>query len=139
MVIAGHPSGWNAVSASAVGSSHRAKDTPNQDAVATFEIDDGLCVALADGHGGPRYVRSADGARAAVEVARRVGTETLRRSDSLHASAVQLPARLVAGWRAEVAAHLTAHPLDADTVQLVGADPFVAYGATMLLLMRCKE
>ncbi len=64
---------WVCATASSTGGSHRATGAPNQDAVATFETDDGVCVAVADGHGGARYVRSAIGSELAVDVARRGG------------------------------------------------------------------
>ena len=67
------PRPWTLLSASATGSSHRTSGAPNQDAVASFETDVGLCVALADGHGGARYVRSGTGSQLAVQVAVRLG------------------------------------------------------------------
>jgi hypothetical protein len=140
MVNPHHSSTWAVVTASALGSSHRVKQSLNQDAVATFEINDGLCIAIADGHGGSRYVRSAEGSRLAAETARRLGSEALRRPERLIDVAPHLPARLVSDWRADVSAHLTAAPFDAEIVQLVGADPFVAYGTTlMLVLLRGDE
>jgi hypothetical protein len=130
-----HHDRWAVVAASAIGSAHLADDRPNQDALATFETDRGLVVAIADGHGGRRYVRSSDGSRLAVEVARRLGAEALDASRALIDSARELPARIVSAWRSEVVADLTARPLSADAAALVGPDPLVAYGATLVVLL----
>ena len=67
---------WLVVSASERGSQHHRDGRPNQDAVASAPIggpNPGLAVAVADGHGGASYVRSASGARIAVDVACELG------------------------------------------------------------------
>ena len=126
---------WGIVTATATGGSHRSLRAPNQDAIASFETDTGSCLAVADGHGGPRYVRSDTGSRIAVAVARRLGAALLAGDVPLSTVASTLPGRLVSEWRSDVAAHLTAHPLDAETAQQVGPDPFVAYGTTLMVVL----
>lgn len=135
---------WRAVSASRRGSSH-ATDVPNQDAVRCEQISqpDGSDVwvaAVADGHGGARYVRSDVGARTAVDVA----VESVRQalvadpdtdlSDLLRA---QVP-RIVDTWRDAVRTHADAHPFTPAEQARAGGDPhagggLMAYGATLLV------
>ena len=132
------PPPWVCATASARGSSHRASDAPNQDAVASFETDDGVAVAVADGHGGERYVRSATGSSIAVDVARQMSAELLRSNGDLARASREMPTRLVAEWRRRVDAHLTQHPLEPADAERVGSDPRVAYGATLLLVV-CRR
>lgn len=129
---------WACATASERGSSHALNDLPNQDAAATFETDDGVAVAVADGHGGRRYVRSATGSAIAVEVARQLGAELLRGESDLAAAATALPARIVAEWRRRVDADLATHPIDPADAALIGDDPRLAYGATLLLVV-CRR
>ena len=126
---------WTVATASSLGGSHRASGAPNQDAVASFETDRGLCVAIADGHGGPRYVRSHDGSRIAVAVARQLCGDALRDGRPLVSIAAELPPAIVGEWRRRVAADLAERPLSSAEVTAVGADPLVAYGATLLLVL----
>ena len=75
---------WRVLAGTALGSNHVASGLPNQDAVGSRATDDGAAVvlAVADGHGGARYVRSAEGARLAVEIALELGSPFLERHRS---------------------------------------------------------
>lgn len=137
---------WRAVSASRRGSSH-ATDVPNQDAVRCEQISrpDGSDVwvaAVADGHGGARYVRSDVGARTAVDLAvdsvrqALVAAPDTDLSDLLRA---QVP-RIVDTWRDAVKAHADAHPFTPAEQARAGGDPHagggsMAYGATLLVAL----
>lgn len=58
------------LTASVRGAAHKRNGKPNQDAVLSWEGDDGTVVlAVADGHGGEAYCRSDRGAQFAVEAA----------------------------------------------------------------------
>ena len=135
---------WSTLQGSERGSQHDRSGRPNQDAVhvATFGVDVGAVTvaAVADGHGGDRYVRSDVGSRLAVEVAcAEAGRLVARGATAVHAAGTALPHAIVAAWRVAVHAHLAEHPLDvrdARTSGVVdGGDPVIAYGTTLLVAL----
>lgn len=143
-------SAWVGVSASVRGSSHVRSGLVNQDAVGVARHGDGLVAAVADGHGGNRYVRSDRGARFAVALALELGGPLLedtpetgpasRPSRELMAA---LMAQVVPQWRAAVLADAAAAPFTAEErtragVELDG-DVTVAYGATLLVTIASSE
>ena len=100
--------------------------------------------AVADGHGGQRYVRSGVGSQLAVTTACDV-VEELLAADSTRSGRARLERSLldraapliVEGWRARVAAHLEANPFLAEEHVTAAAnlddDPPIAYGSTLIL------
>ena len=130
---------WRAEGASHRGSSHERSGAPNQDAYAVRRVDHALVAAVADGHGGRRYVRSGTGAQIAVDLATTIGAELLdvRHPDPTLAGRA-LPVRLVPAWRSAVLAHLAAHALEDDEVERCGdlpSDLTVLYGATLIVAL----
>ncbi|MBS0320258.1 MAG: protein phosphatase 2C domain-containing protein, partial [Proteobacteria bacterium] len=147
---------WRVGGASVRGASHHADGRPNQDALGTWTSDgDGnagvhVAVAVADGHGGARHLRSDVGARIAVDAALAVLARMAPALDSAapdaraSAVAVDLPHAIVRTWTDAVQAHLASHPITDDewrdlaaaegdvAVDAVRADPLLAYGATLL-------
>lgn len=140
--------GWSVTTASVRGAAHERDGRPNQDAVASAVVggaDPALIVAVADGHGGARYLRSDAGSSIAVSVA----TEVLgdwwsdQASTSERARRATLSGRvlpdLVERWRTEVAAHLTATPFTDEERAAqdndLDADIWVSYGATLLAVV----
>ncbi len=136
---------WHVATASVRGSAH-GTDGPNQDAVATASIDiagpDPACVAaVADGHGGSRYVRSDRGARLAVRLAvDRLTAATITNplappEDILRE---QLP-ELVEEWMRAVHADVRQHPFTPEERSRAGTDlepqPVIAYGATLVVAL----
>lgn len=135
---------WAWAAATARGSSHVAKGMPNQDAHAAQMTGSAVVGAVADGHGGSRYVRSNVGAQLAVEIACRCADRWWSRatggdSAALGASAAkQLVPALVEAWRVAVRQHVAAQPFTAEETQRAGGvdldvDPLISYGATVLL------
>jgi serine/threonine protein phosphatase PrpC len=126
---------WRAVSASRRGSAHK-DGVPNQDAVALRRVErpdgDVWVVAVADGHGGARYVRSELGARVAVDVAVEVVSDALAgRADPVTVVREVVP-RIVDQWRTRVTTDARQRPFtDAELVR--GAGGVTAYGATLLV------
>lgn len=140
---------WRAVSASRRGSSH-ASGVPNQDAVRCERLSreggaDVWVAAVADGHGGHRYVRSDVGARTAVDVA------VERVCEALTAGPDDDPAVLLRGevpdivedWRERVRAHADAHPFTPQErgrgAVPLGSATLTAYGATLLVAIVGEE
>jgi len=133
---------WLTTSASLKGSSHGA-DSPNQDAVRVEVVRDESgrstwIAAVADGHGGSRYVRSDVGARTAVDVAIAKVTELLAAGRGEDPDLLRGAAPLmVDAWRAAVLAHVAAHPfMESETAKAgasVSDSPVLAYGATLLV------
>lgn len=139
MVSRADPVTWQAQGASHRGSSHERSGAPNQDAYAVRRLDKALVAAVADGHGGRRYVRSGTGARIAVELATTIGAELLdvRHPDPPLAGR-DLTTRLVPAWRSAVLAHLAAHTLEDEEVERCGdlpTDLTVLYGATLIVAL----
>ena len=142
--------GWAATSSSVRGSSHDRTGLPNQDAVAVLSLDGALAgvvvAAVADGHGGQRYVRSGAGSAFAVEIACAIGAEICERLGSAP-EARQLERALleaatpaiVKRWREAVTADVASNPFAAEEHVTGGADldsePLVAYGSTLILAL----
>ena len=94
-----------------------------------------MCVAVGDGHGGARYVRSGIGSQLAVRAAIQVGTACLSDAALLRASVPAASGRLLESWRADVDQHLAEHPLTSEEEAAVHGDPVIAYGSTVLLVV----
>ena len=117
--------------ASARGASHERHGTPNQDAAAWEPVgDDGGClvVAVADGHGNERAVRSHLGSRMAVDAAISEGTAFMRGHPApddlaaLEAAAADLLVpRVMAAWNERVTADVAANPLSSGESAFVRA------------------
>lgn len=144
---------WLATAASVLGASHVRNGRPNQDAVRAEALRgtvSGLAVAVSDGHGGDRYVRSDIGSRLAVEVACDAGQAA---SASLGGSpavveverhlAGPTASAIVAGWRERVTAHLASNPWTVEERERVDgvldADPMISYGCTLLVAVLAER
>ncbi len=133
---------WLVLTASTRGAAHIATGLPNQDAVSTAQTGRGVIVAVADGHGHWRHLRSARGSKIAVTVGCEVGAELAGRiapgADSEQAAELlkdfAVPA-IIERWRAAVLADVEADPFsDSEQDQRPpGDDPAIAYGSTLLL------
>lgn len=138
---------WDVCTATARGSAHR-DDVPNQDAVACAVVIASAgqqlhVAAVADGHGGRRYVRSAVGSRCAVDLAVdqvRVAVGAAPPRVDLNTLLRQATRELVGRWRAEVLEHTARHPFTSEEAEQAGTqdlsrDPLIAYGATLLVMI----
>jgi hypothetical protein len=141
---------WTSASASVRGAAHVRSGLVNQDAVLVVTHDLGhplTAAAVADGHGGARYVRSQVGSQLAVEIAcaeaARVG-RALGPTPSPRAIRAQLLEGLIdpviERWRAAVLEHAAQHPFtDEESVTagspLEDADPLISYGCTLLVAL----
>jgi serine/threonine protein phosphatase PrpC len=138
---------WQATAATARGSSHVRSGLPNQDAAQVREVPEAgaVVVAVADGHGGARYVRSDLGAAYAVTIACELGAAfaVARAGERDRAvqrrAAMELVPQLVDRWTAAVHQHAAQHPFVDEERARAGVDldedvPF-AYGATLLFVV----
>lgn len=141
---------WEVLDATVRGSTHVQRGTPNQDSVATRVLADGqvAVVAISDGHGGERYVRSEVGSRFAVEISCDIlsewWTRTARGDGNAPGTALierelrdtAIPT-ITRQWRARVADHVATHPFTQEefdrAATAVDLQPEVAYGATLLV------
>ena len=139
---------WQVVGQSVRGAAHERNGLPNQDAICWLPASGrgaSAVLAVADGHGSPRYPRSHAGARIAVETAAGLIDDFLRSQDnvdnlSLIKDATQewLPRALVRNWAAAVAEDLDTEPLTETELFLLGGgaasrESSIAYGATLLV------
>lgn len=134
---------WVAEGVSRRGSSHERTGAPNQDAYAVQRVGASVVAAVADGHGGRRYVRSQVGSALAVRLAAEIGAELLsaRRPDPSGAARA-LPARLLPAWRAAVDTHYHQNPLTPDETERAGTeqlDPVILYGATLIVALAAHD
>lgn len=134
---------WVAEGVSRRGSSHERTGAPNQDAYAVQRVGSSVVAAVADGHGGRRYVRSQVGSALAVRLAAEIGAELLstRRPDASEAARA-LPARLLPAWRAAVDTHYHQNPLTPDETERAGTeqlDPAILYGATLIVALAAHD
>ena len=129
---------WQVAGLSVRGAKHRQRGEANQDA-ALYRVDAASGVALiavADGHGGAPYHRSAVGAQLAVDAAAQVLIACFAAPASLAAASQTLPHELLLRWRAAVDADLALHPRDSAAARLDNRrQPFLRYlpyGATLI-------
>jgi hypothetical protein len=139
---------WQTLKASVRGAAHQRSGLRNQDAIRVARVnhDLPLLVALADGHGSAKSFRSQRGARLAVVVAQKV-CSYLFTLDSLsqikHWAEEQLPQGLVRCWREQVYKSFQRQPftsqelgqLDLAGRRQVEANPYLAYGSTLLVVV----
>lgn len=138
---------WNVFGSSVPGASHVRTQTRNQDAIDWLARYGGhqplIVLAVADGHGNPRYVRSYLGAQLAVQAAKTtlsdLAAESYRTGNLMAVKQLaeqQLPHLLVRWWQRAVDEHLAATPFTADEVEQLGAavaaNPRLAYGSTLV-------
>jgi hypothetical protein len=143
-----NPPNWRTLAASVRGAAHHRAGLPNQDAIRVARPNGGLplIVALADGHGSAKSFRSQHGARSAVAVAlevcrSRCETDSLSRIKRW--AEEQLPLELVRRWRERVDRSLARRrfapaeleALDPASRQQVEANPYLAYGSTLLAVI----
>lgn len=141
---------WDVMGASVRGATHIRTKLPNQDAIAWYapaHREDCLILAVSDGHGAPRYIRSHKGAKLAVKLAIEIlqefaADESAATELSLlpdHADG-RLPRTLVRQWQSAVRHDIAAHPFTPEEQSLLAEqqkkgeenDPLRAYGATLL-------
>jgi serine/threonine protein phosphatase PrpC len=146
---------WKALSASVRGASHERGGHGNQDAVRlknASESEDGLLLAVADGHGSARSFRSDRGSAMAAECALKELRRFIRRlgpdapmSRIRHTAKTWWPRALLASWKRAVRADLAIHPFtpldfaafpDSPPKPKRGEDlpitAYLAYGATLI-------
>src|ERR1700752_1226923 len=137
---------WQAVGQTVRGAAHERSGMPNQDAICWTGGGSSLVLAVADGHGRPRYPRSHVGASVAVETATQLVHDfLLGQADAENLSLVKraaeewLPRALVRGWREGVSEHINANPLSEVELDVLASgsdsDPdkqTKAYGATIV-------
>ena len=148
------PSKWQAAGASVRGAAHIRAGMPNQDAIAWLSPPDPhqpILLALADGHGSPRYLRSHRGAKLAVRLALDLLEDfATQQADEPNLSAVKsaaedhLPRAMVRSWQDAVVADIADRPFDKDDWKLLAKrtdpalqpwvleHPIAAYGSTLL-------
>ncbi len=147
--MSGSPVTWDVMGASVRGATHIRTKQPNQDAIAwsaPAHREDCLILAVSDGHGAPRYLRSHQGSKLAVKLTLEILKEFTNDDNAIGELATlpdrvdgELPRTLVRSWQSAVRADLAAHPFT-PTEQLLwsqqkhknGNDPLRAYGATLL-------
>jgi serine/threonine protein phosphatase PrpC len=141
---------WAVTGASIRGANHTRNHRPNQDAIAWqtgARVGAPAVLAIADGHGASRYVRSHRGAKLAVQLATDILTDfadTHEKTRDLAAlarqAAEQLPRTLVRTWQDQVRAELAARPLSPteesrwldDRKPDAVRDPMRVYGSTLV-------
>lgn len=139
---------WRTLKASVRGAAHYRIGLPNQDAVrvARFNDDLPLIVAVADGHGSAKCFRSQRGARLAVVVAKQACGQLFKLdgpSQIKRWAEEELPKGLVRCWRERVNKSLAIKPftpqelaaLDVASRRVVEANPYLAYGSTLLVVI----
>ena len=150
---------WQVAGATVRGASHVRRGQPSQDALgwqvvpASADSRAGVCLAASDGHGSAKCFRSDIGARLAVRAAQDVierlaaGEPDVTDLALLQGAAEEMVLR----WRAAVDADVVAAPLTNEELATVeqrdgpGArrtverSPWVAYGATMLVVWATSE
>lgn len=155
----GRRTGWLVLTASERGASHAAIKSPNQDAVATERAGaDGVVVAVADGHGHSRHLRSGRGSKLAATIGCQVAQELADRleagtaifgqpdpavtpaaiADQITKQAEEfLVPAVVSRWREAVLADVKADPFTQaeQANRYPGDEATIAYGSTLLLCM----
>ncbi len=139
---------WRTLTASVRGAAHQRSGLPNQDAARVSRCGEGrpLILALADGHGSVRCVRSRRGARLAVAVAHLIRgqiDDLTNLSRTKRWAEQQLPLELVRHWTGRVERLVARQPfteeelapLDASDRRDLEISPQLAYGTTLLAVV----
>jgi hypothetical protein len=137
------PIEWQVAGQTVRGAAHERNGLPNQDAIHWLPSSGhgpSAVLAVADGHGSPRYPRSHTGAAIAVEKSTQLIDEFLQgqaNGENLslikHAAEEWLPRALVRNWSEAVAEDLKINPLSSDGPSSVRDEPSIAYGTTLLV------
>ena len=145
--MSGNPTGWSVLGGSALGGRHVTTGAPNQDSWRSESVihhgQEFVVLAVADGHGGPRYVRSDVGSEFAVAVAVELIKEIVETggfdgsSRKIEKEVLStLPSLLVAAWSQRCMDHVAQHPFTPEEEDRAGAtlgtDPLLSYGSTLL-------
>lgn len=149
-MISGKQPRWELIGASRRGASHQRKGTANQDAWGRWESACGArLIAVADGHGSPRAMRSHLGARQAIHTVREVVSQWLEDGgvEGEGGALSRLPATILGSWRKKIAADLLVNPLQAHELEKLETaaraevllDPIQAYGTTLLVVVVQEE
>lgn len=117
---------------SCIGNTHLAKQTPNQDAVASWIAADGIhfCVALSDGHGSSAHPYSEYGSKFAVASALEVYKEILDVSSS-NPDPIEFFRKIISRWVDQCMAHFSER--DSEGLNTHGS-PLRLYGATLCVV-----
>ena len=132
---------WKATTASVRGSVHERAGLPNQDAVAAEPRGDtGLVAAVADGHGGRRYVRSDRGSALAVALAVELSRGVPANGSLEPGNPLESVADgLVSTWHERVRTDHRGEPFTAEERERsqaeLDANPVLAYGSTLLVAL----
>lgn len=139
--------GWSVIGGSALGGRHVSSGAPNQDAWATETLfrngKEHVVMAVADGHGGSRYIRSDVGSKLAVAIAVEVVRDVLEKglldgpTRKVDRELAILPSQLVDSWSKRCLAHLADNPFTEEEAKKAGTslddDPLLSYGSTLLI------
>jgi serine/threonine protein phosphatase PrpC len=139
---------WRLVSETVRGASHERSGLPNQDAI-RFIPESGfgpaVVIAVSDGHGSSKCFRSDIGSALAVKIALEtlqplLSRAVINQATIKHLVEDQLARDLVKRWRLAVAEHLLANPVIAtDPTEQTGENPFIVYGATLLMALATEK
>ncbi len=152
---------WRAIGSTVRGASHIRADMPNQDAITWLPASGAgqrMILAVSDGHGSAKSFRSHLGSTRAVEAAAWVLQDLLDgQPDPTNFSAIKrtaeehLPREILREWVTAVEQHLQETPFtrqelallaeknNPSAVQLVEANPLLAYGATVLVVLATEQ
>lgn len=127
---------WRIGGASVRGPAHIRGGKPNQDSIAWLPqggTGSRIVAAVSDGHGAAPHFRSDVGSAFAVEAASEVLAWDLDDSESDEFEG-GLVGEIARSWRAKVAAHLAAEPIEAGN-----GGAYIPYGATLLAAGATEE
>lgn len=152
---------WEVIGESVRGASHVRANLANQDAVAVELTGDNQLPAIlvvSDGHGSAKCVRSHEGSRMAVDVARRnlrvfadLAAQEKMPPNEIHRQARdRLPRKIWNQWREAVREHFAANPFTDEEAGKLNiatslsavrptassdSTPYLAYGATLVAVL----
>jgi hypothetical protein len=122
----------NIIVGSSIGNTHIAKETANQDSVASWIAADGFhfCVAISDGHGSSAHPYSEFGSKFAVSVSINVYKEFFERDPS-SLDPLDLFQEIISRWSAQCNLHFTEQILSVDPLKVFSLK---LYGATLCIV-----
>jgi len=148
---------WEVVKASVIGAAHVRRKMPNQDRISTSQdaptkakdkASRPTVLAVADGHGSAKYVRSGQGAEFAVLAACRVAADELSISSDFSNSTVDeivshFKTKVFNTWLTDINDFTTKHPFTPEELESLNEkvredlmqNPRKAYGCTLLLVI----
>ena len=144
---------WTPLGSSVIGASHKKKNIVNQDSI-SISKEEPVTVAVSDGHGAKKYIRSHQGSHLATEAIIKVVKEALplhNKMPDIDGAIRHIKNRFLIQWQEDVESLLETSPFSEEELKfleenitekdfrLLKENPRLAFGCTFLCAIAYQE